>query len=117
MKNQSPIVGAAILIIAIALSGCNGEQNNVQLEGELDSALYGTWLFSEPGREFTWTLNSDGSFIYNEQPGTWSTNNGKILLLYENTQTIISLNYSLTNNGTVLSTSDEFNHIMEYTKQ
>ena len=117
MNYKIPIVGFVVIHICIGLSGCNGEEDNVQLEGDLDNALFGTWLFSEPGREFTWIINSDGTFVYNEQPGTWATNNGKLLLLYDDTQTIISLDYSLTNNGTVLSTTDEYNHIMEYNKQ
>ena len=118
-KVKMVIILPAILLLILSLSGCTNEQNNEATTGNLDSRLFGTWLFTYGVIETTYTFYSDGTFSFNNGTltGTYTTNNGKISFTYTNGDPIThTSNYSFTNNFT-LNITDEYGETMTYTKR
>ena len=112
-------ISIAILLLTIGLSGCTSEQNNGDVIGNLDSRLFGTWIFTYGAIETTYTFSPDGTFSFDTGTltGTYTTNNGKISFTYTNGDPVTyTSDYSFTNNYT-LNITDEYGKTMTYTKQ
>jgi hypothetical protein len=75
MKKELLIVGIAVLLICIGLSGCNENKS----KNELDKFL-GTWA-SVADENYTITFYSNGTFVRGEYvSGTYNITDGRVVL-------------------------------------
>ena len=110
MKKQIVILGIAVVLIAVGLSGCEEERSS----GTLDSRFVGTWenpigvevAFASNGSYYTSTVGWHG---------TWEVKNGKICYTYEGESTC--LEFSFSEDGNTLTTRLVTGTDIAYTKK
>lgn len=114
MNKQLLIVGIAILLLAVGLSGCN-EQTGTSSE---ENKFLGTW--TDNTGEIT-TFYSDGTFtskLWNVTgTGTWEIKDGKLKTVFIG-GILLDYDYSFSNNDETLTlTNVDTGSIYVYTKQ
>ena len=96
MKKQLVIIGIAVILITVGLSGCNEENNTLNPE---KSKFVGTWQNST---SMVIDLFSDGTCTYLSINGTWDLKDG-ILGFELSTGSIIHYRYKFSNNNRTLT--------------
>jgi len=112
MNKTLIIIGVAVLLVCVGLSGCNEKSGNSKLD-----RLIGTWM--ENG-EVDYIFESDRTFTSFDGPittaGTYEIKDEKLVLTVGGIS--ISYNYSFSNNDRTLTmTMVDTNIIHVYTKQ
>jgi hypothetical protein len=106
MKKQLVIVGTAVLLLVVGLSGCN-ELNPLSSE---EDRFVGTWKQNkEYGIGFT--LFSDGTGSWQSVSTTWELKDGKFTIYFSGVYLIY--NYEFSNNYQTLSL-EETNSGLKY---
>ena len=78
MKKQLIILGVAVLLICIGLSGCFGETESKNL----DKRFIGTWKSATLQRQRTFIFYSDGTGRFMEDSTEWETKDGKLFVYF-----------------------------------
>ena len=110
MKKQSVILGIAVLLICIGLSGCNEQSSE-------ENKFLGTWI--DNTGEIT-IFHEDGtttSILDDlQETGTWKLENDRLIITFLGL--ILTFDYSFSNNDKTLTiTNIEFNKTYVMTKQ
>ena len=78
MKKQLIILGVAVLLICIGLSGCFGETESKNL----DKRFIGTWKSATLQRQRTFIFYSDGTGRFMEDSTEWEMKDGKLFVYF-----------------------------------
>ena len=86
MNKKLVLVGIAVLLIGVGLSGCTNEDNSQDgTDASNDLARFvGTWMYEDSGAIYT--FSSDGAFSFDapgeENEGTYEVRDGKLWFTY-----------------------------------
>jgi len=100
MKKKLVIIGIAVLLICVGLSGCNEENNH--LAGD-ESKFVGTWRESDYNQLIFY---SNGTGLFNNFLTTWEIKDGRIILYLSDVQGNLTSNYAFSNNDNTLTLFD-----------
>jgi len=115
MNKHLIVLGIAVLLICVGLSGCTNEDNSQDgADASNDLAKFvGIWMYEEIGGIYT--FSSDGAFSFDapgeENEGTYEVRDGKLWFTYtfplELEGELEGFDYSFSNNDTTFIISPE----------
>jgi len=113
MKKHLIVIGTAVLLLAVGLSGCNELSN--PLTGNDDSRFVGTWKTENGGVVIFF---SDGTGSQTSMSFQWEIKDNKLVWGWEISQGIsIVYDYQFSDNDTTLTLTTTDNVSQVFTKQ
>jgi len=112
MKKQIVILGIAILLIVVGLSGCFNSDNS-----ELNKFI-GKWKHGTIQDDIIIEFLSNGKGIYQGNSVEWEIKDGKLVVDFTDRDIILTFDYEFLNNNQILILTElETGQVDDYIKQ